>query len=205
MKRNILSITLTVMLIFTLTACGGSGSPETTVGAFCDALKTFDVKGMMTQVDGADASNADISSLLAGEGDFPESLAAYFKENAAQMTYTIDSTTVDGDSATATVSFKYVDASPVIQAVFTEVLSEGFKLAMEGKEMSEEDMNALFDTSLETQKGTVEPTFAESTVEIELVKSSDGWKLTEINDDLMNIITSNFMSATSGLTSSIGN
>lgn len=194
MKKAI-ALVLALVLALSLVACGGKEpGPEKVVGDFCSAMKQFDYDAMGACL----ASEEDIQEEIENEED---EMTAMFMDRmkawAGQMTYEVGTPEIDGDAANVEVKFQFTDASPIFSAVLGEYFQQAIGLAISGA--SEEEMTQLFEKILTEQLDTASTTTAEDTVTFPCVKTEDGWKIGEVPDTAINILTSNITKAFEGL------
>ncbi|MFV0517737.1 MAG: hypothetical protein ACK5MV_10130 [Aminipila sp.] len=198
---NLIFCSVIILAMLTLTACS-SASPEKTVKEFCDATKVFDLKTMASKIDGADDSEEiDLTSLTGEEDQLTGLLLDYIKENLSKMTYTVEETKVDGDEATVVVNFNYVDSTPLIKSVITDVFTKSLSSLFSGVEMTDEEMNNTFKASLEEQRAVVETELIDKKVEFSCVKKDNKWMIEDLNDDMINVITSNIYEVANDMSS----
>lgn len=187
--KKFLSLILSVAMLLSLAGCGAK--PESAVEDFCKAMQKFDFKKMSECVDGADEiTEEDIASL---NEDLPAEILEYFTAQAKEMTYTIDKAEVGEDTATITVTFSHTDIQPVMISVLGEYVKQALVSAFSGA--SEEDMEALLYSIFAEKVESEGVTTTQTTVVFPCVKTDDGWKLTEIHDDVLHIMTCNMAAA----------
>ena len=117
--KKFLSVFLAALMLLSLCACG-TQKAEKTMRTFCDGMKEYDFEKMQAcLVPSAGSIQAKIGEMEGGE-EAAALLYAKMKEWAAKMTYEIVSVNEEGDHATATVKYYYVDASPILQDVLGE-------------------------------------------------------------------------------------
>ena len=63
-------------------------------------------------------------------------------------------------------------------------------LAFSGTEMTEEETNQMFADTMKEQAEIVSETFKETTLKIDLVKQDNEWYITEITDEMMDVVLS---------------
>lgn len=76
----------------------------------------------------------------------------YLKDSAGKMTYTVNKTQIEGDTATVNVNITYTDITPVVTQAMADYIAKAFEMAMnEGVELDEAEAQKLFtDTLTET-------------------------------------------------------
>lgn len=204
--KKALAMILALMLAFAFTGCGDKNTPETAVDNLFTAVKAFDTEAMNG------ALSAGGQGDLSGSEEFTEtsenSLAApfidYLKGNAQKITYEIESSKVDGDTATVTVKCKYVDGSGLFAEIIQELFTKAMAAAFGGQTLTDADMEALTLQILNDKIASAEETFVEKTIDIACVKEDGTWVVKEMNEDLADVLTSNFLTGASELENLFG-
>ena len=104
--RNIVRI-LCMLIVLLLAGCA-SDKPETTVSNFIEAGKKFDVVKMSENINPSEIDSKEKVEDIAkmdddSEEQYQKYFFDYFKDNAAKITYKINSSTIDGDRANVVV------------------------------------------------------------------------------------------------------
>ena len=196
MKKSLIILVLSIILL-SLAGCGTVG-PEDTVDKYFTATQKLDLISMAENI--APSNNEDrdkTTTLFEGEEqeEFQKYALDYLKTNARKMTYTITGSEVDGDKAVVTVDCKYVDSGRILKATIGEMFAKLFGQAFSGVEMTDEETEQMFLNVMEEQIKTFDETFAEVTLNIDLVKMKDTWYITEASDELLDVVASGFISA----------
>lgn len=189
---------LCLLIVTVLCACGASAKPDSVVKTFSEAMKKTDLEGMANTVQG----NAYDTSVLELTDEISVQLFEYMRSENTKITYTIDKTAVDGDRGTVDVTYRYSDASPIVEATMGEYLSRAMSLAFGGA--SEDEMGELFMKLFMENAKTVSPLQAESTVTFSCVKAGSTWEIEEVPDDVTNILTCNMVNSMDSLGDSLG-
>lgn len=192
---------LLCVLVFTVSGCGAVAKPEDTVSNFLNAAKEFDLEKMSTYVV---SENAGKISELDSEDETEQYFLDYLKECASKMSYEIKSSIVTDDSAVVTVNFKYIDSSLLLASVIQEVFSQAIASAFSGAELTDEQQSAMFTDAIQKYRDSAVDSYIESKVDVNCTKTDDGWLIDSVNDDLGNVLMSNFINASDGLSSSFG-
>lgn len=195
--KKVLTLLLTFALLVSLAGCG-SGGASAVVTSYCTALKNFDTAAMAGCLE-----NSGSSGVLP-EAEAEEAytqLMDYMKECAGKMTYTVAAPVENGDTATVSVQFHYIDASAVAAAAISDYITQAFALALGGAEDAE--LSALFGTILTEKTESVETATSDATVEFTCTKGDDGWKISSFDTETMaDIATSNIARTLNSLDSS---
>jgi len=196
MKKLILAITM-IAILFSFTACAEEEKPESVVDQYFQAAQQLDIEKMGTTISPTNTAGlAETENFLKSEEDvYSNYFIEYIKGNAEKMTYTIKETTEDGDQAVVTVDCKYIDVGPVLEATINEVFSKVFDMAMAGTEMTEEETAQMFVDTMKTQAESIDETYTEKTIDINMERSDGQWYIADINDDLLDVITCGFLAA----------
>lgn len=189
---------LCLLIVTVLCACGASAKPDSVVKTFSEAMKKTDLEGMANTVQG----NAYDTSVLELTDEISVQLFEYMKSENTKMTYTIDKSAVDGDRGTVDVTYRYSDASPIVEATMGEYLSRAMTLAFGGA--SEDEMGELFMKLFMENAKTVSPVQAESTVTFSCVKAGSTWEIEDVPDEVTNILTCNMVNSFDSLRDSLG-
>ena len=193
--KKISNVSLILVMILSLTACSSQQKPETSVSEFIEAAKMFDFEKMASIINPSSSPIKEkISELEKGseENGYEKYFMDYLKLNAKKITYEIKDSTIDGDNATVTVDFKYVDGGPLLKSTIGDVFSQVISMAFAGVEMNDEEMSQLFVSSMEKQKENISETFTERTVNLKCINIDNKWYIDDISDDFIDVIISNF-------------
>ena len=183
--KKISTILLCLFIVAGLCACGRSAKPDLVVKTFSEAMKKTDLEGMANTVKG----NAYDTSVLDLTDEISVQLFEYMRSENTKMTYTIDQTAVDGDRGTVDVTYRYSDASPIVEATMGEYLSRAMSLAFGGASVK------LF---MENAK-TVSPVQAEAKVTFSCVKAGSVWEIEKVPDEVTDILTCNMLNSMDSL------
>ena len=185
-KKRILFIA--IILLICLGVYLFAQRPANTVIKFCNAMKDFDK---------ADASSCFVSEdagiELPTEEEITDQISVYLKDCAKKITYTIDKTTVNKNSAVVSVTFTYVDASGIFSAAMADYMTKSLTLAFaDMEEYAEED---LFYMIFKEKIEFAEPKMITSTIDFPCVKKNNVWKIQSLSDrtqyEILKILTCN--------------
>lgn len=200
MKR-IVSTILIFTFVFSLSGCGAAAKPEDTVNGFLSAAKELNLEEMATYVN---SDSAEDLSQWDSEDDMEQYFLDYLKECASKMTYEIKSTNVTDNTAVVTVDFKYIDSTPLLKAVIGGLFTKALANAFSGTELTDEQELAMFTDEIQKQKSTISDSYAESTVDINCIKTDGKWFIRSVSQDLQNVVMANFICAANDIFSSFG-
>lgn len=183
---------MSLLVCFSLSACGSK--PDPTVTNFCDAMKQYDFNTMKEYV--VDGDKNSIEDPFSSSEGMTEQTLNILKECVSKMSYEIESSEVTDKTAKVTVKFNYVDLSPVITDAVSEYMQQAFMMALSGA--NEETMETLFDNIFNEKYKASETTMITGSVEFECENTDNGWKISKIPDDVVNILSSNMVKAFEG-------
>lgn len=171
---------LAVILIFLLSTvslygCGGN-SPTDVVNEYFKKVKSgdSDIQNLFTMVE-EDAKQENDEAL--DNESFSEETQNKLLEKMKEITYTVNSETIDGDNAKVNVTVKGMDFNIVLGKAMQEAFSYLFTQAFSGIEMTDEQSDAYFNELI--NKHLDEVTYSERTEDVELTKVDKDWKIKE--------------------------
>lgn len=170
-----MAVFITVILTVSLTGCG-TKSPTKVVSESLDAIKSGNNKAF------SDTLNEDIS----GEKNSDNSTEKYnesiekMAESIKNITYKINSETIDGDTAKVNVTVTGPDLADVLSKFMQKAFEDAFSQAFSGKKLSEEETDAKYDKILSELLEDVNNT--DRTMDVELTKENNEWKIKDEND-----------------------
>lgn len=181
--KKVLSILITIAMVFALVACSNAG-PDDTVSNYLDSYKNGDLEEIDKYfLDSADSDEAEII-----DNEDPEVDAAM--ENAySKLTYEILDTNIDGDSAIVETEI----TAPNLGIVMTELIQEAMPLALASafsEDEDDDDMDALMNTMLIDKLNSEDLPMNTKTVDINLVKENENW-LIDVDHALLDAMTGN--------------
>ena len=171
LKKVSLLIAAIVMTTLLLQGCG-SKTPTDIVNEYLSKVQRGDSNvEELFAIGNDEVDDKKDSDSLSQETQ--NNLQDKFKE----ITYKINSESIDGDSAKVNVTVNGMD----LNIVFTKVIQEAFSFAIgqafTGTQMTDEENNAYFESLL--NKHLEEVTYSERTGDISLIKENDEWKIQE--------------------------
>ena len=176
MKKLLLSLTLVGLV---LSGCAKpQPKPEATVSAFLDAFKVSEVTNYAEFFDGD--TEAMEGNPFEVSGDMPEELGLQMMKLFQSYSYEIGKVSVDEDTAIVKVTFTGIDGKGFFQAWFTQYFMEAMQLALSGGD--EAAINKLA-VDLFVELSDDLPTDKVITVDVEMVKVDDIWKIVLNEED----------------------
>lgn len=188
MKKNNRSIML-IMLLAVAVSCAGCAfgpKPEETVTKFMDSMKKCDWDAMAVCVKDGVWEGKDEE--LINESHMSD----YFSSTLSKLTYTVGTAKVDKVSATVPVKIKYFDATDLLSEVMGEYLTKAMGMALTGEEITDEKASQILGELLSKKAQDLPDTFDEVTIDMECVRENGQWFITQVDDDMLNVVTSNF-------------
>ena len=171
---------LAVILVFLLSTvslygCGGN-SPTDVVNEYFKKVKSgdSDIQNLFTMVE-EDAKQENEEAL--DNESFSEETQNKLLEKMKEITYTVNSETIDGDNAKVNVTVKGMDFNIVLGKAMQEAFSYLFTQAFSGIDMTDEQSDAYFNELI--NKHLDEVTYSERTEDVELTKVDKDWKIKE--------------------------
>jgi hypothetical protein len=193
--KKLLSLFVVLTISFGLCSCAKQAKPEDTVKNFFEAVKASDSEKMNTYVSQNSGSSLSSSaSTSSGEEKVEKELSNYFKDNMKKIAYNIKSSEINGNSAIVTVDCKYIDGSSIIKDTVTSYLAKIIAQAITGANVNSSTAENEFEETLSDKIKNTKETFINKTIKINCVKTNNKWYISKIDDDLQNVLLSNFMS-----------
>ena len=186
MKR-LLPLCCAVLLVLALAACGGSfATPQKTAAAFFRAMQTLDVDAM-------NACGTDNELLVwdfaAQDNGDAQQVLAFLRDLAAQIDYSVTETAVEDDRARVAVTVQYADASLFVKSTMTDVMAN-MMMALFGEDVDDNAQSQFYQLLREKLK-TETPPLQTADVTLQMVKTDDGWRIEELPDALLTVMTGN--------------
>lgn len=175
-----------VMLCVTMTGCGIGDKPEAPVNGFCTAMKEFDLKAMNDYLAVEDGT---IDALLENTDETYERIIEMIEKYSKEMTYTITDTQKDGESATVSVEFEYVDISEIVNEAMRVYVQE--MISSQSTDLSEEEMMERFMEIVEETSERAELEKLTATADFACVKTEEGWKIDQVPQEALTVLTGN--------------
>ena len=120
--KKIAIFLLSLLMCFSLSAC--SSKPDSTITNFCNAMKNYDFDTMGEYL--SDKIKETLENPYVDTEGTTEEMVNILKECASKMTYVVESSEVDGDTANVVVNFNYANLSPVMSDTLTEYMKQAF-------------------------------------------------------------------------------
>ena len=190
MKR-LLVLLCTLALLCSLAACGGGGNPKQTIAAFFDAAKKIDIEGMNACLTEEQALTWDLDDPTVDHST-PD-LADLLRTLASKLDYTLDKCEKDGDTAMANVTVSYADASAAVKNATTDVMAD--LIATLFGAQTETDPQTLLIEAIREKLKTDSLPQRTAPLTLQLQKTDDGWKISDLPDELINMMTGNAVDA----------
>lgn len=192
-KLKTISIILAIMSCVMLTGC--AVKPTKVVNNYLGDLKEkgADLKQIVQESADEDTLKTLNSDKLSGEYDeIYEKLSNKLKD----LTYKVNSESIDGDTATVNVTINGPDFNNVFKDVIKEAFSYLMKQAFSGKQMTEEETNKYIIDVF--SKHIDEAENSERTGDIKLKKVDNSWQVI-YSEELLTLLTGINSDSLSGL------
>jgi|GEM_PF-568833 len=197
-KSNLLFLFLALLLI--LTSCTSQEKPDVVVTAFNTALQKLDYEGMSKCVVTTDDV---IKEPFEDYDEFSNQLLTYLSTASSKMKFNIEKSEVGDETATVSVKYTYIDATPIIAATMGEYFQQAFAMAFSGAD--EELLGNLFGTIFTEKVSTVTTNTTETTIDFKCVMTEDGWKISVVPEGIADVFTCNITKAFSAFNESQDN
>jgi len=175
MMKRLMTVGLILLMVFSLSGCGGKESAENVVSVTLDALKALDFEKASEYMDD--------SGVIEDTDDEQEAMIKPIFEN---LSYKIISSEEKDDKATVTVEITNVD----IGKIFAEYMQEALGLVFSGLEESELEvkMVEIWNDLIRAEDAVM----ATNKVDVNLEKIDDKWKI-KSDEEFMNAILGGFV------------
>lgn len=208
MKKGILTLVLIITFsmiapailpvagnLNTVEAAGSKANVKKTVKNFFKYAKQLNCKKMQSCV------TSDCKETVGGLEVTP-ALTDYMKKRNKSLSYSIKSVKVSGKTATVKVKCKYLNSEnayvKMLEEMFTKLLSD-IEAGKDYSNYSEEEqgkvIDELIEKSLANNPKAYETKYKTKTFNIKLKKVRGKWKISKIDKNLLDAITSNYQSA----------
>lgn len=197
-----------VLLFFVFLAGCAIVKPLTILTDFIEAGKRFNFEEMATAINPADKNYIERLINLARkdstiEGPYQKHFYEYFKKNAEKITFDVQEAKVKGDKAFLKVKFTYVDGTPFFKATVNEVLAKAASKDVLDRAAAEEEMALIFREEMDKQKEKFEELFVDKVIDINFIFEGKEWYIDNPSEELLDVFTSNFISASSEIAKTI--
>ncbi len=202
MKKPI-AVFMVFIMMLSLSGCGAS--PKSTISQYFKAAKTFDLPKMNNLLlEQSDFGKTDTSEDNKDDNNmFVEYFMDYLKSNAQKIEYDVTGSKIDGDKASVQVDCKYVDGSIILKTAMAEYFKQAFGYAFSGEKMSDEAMDNIMTGILTDVIDKSEETIKEVSITINCVKKDGSWLIDDVDNALLNIVTSGFTLASEEISESL--
>ncbi len=200
MKNKLFVFMLFLIVLMLLSGCESKKSPKDTVIKFSEALQKYDLntaKSYFKNPDDFDTENYD-DYINSNEKDNP--FIEILKQCQGKLTFSITETSITDTKATVTAKYDYIDLSEPMKDAIKEYFSEAFTKAFSGEKVDDDYASEFFN---EKFKAIKEYDHTESTVTFNLEMVDGNWIISEIPEDLYDVITCKMYSLFKGLSDSL--
>lgn len=173
--KKLLSIFVTFMLAIVITGCGAK-SPTEVVSEKLNSVKSSESSEFSQVLNGTLSSDDKNDTSKDSFGESTKKI----EESIKNITYTINSETIDGDKAKVNVTVNGPDMTEALNQFIDKAFAEAFSQAFSGQTLSEEESNAKYDKMFAEILSEMKNT--DRTMDVELVKENSEWKVKNEND-----------------------
>lgn len=209
--KKIAAIMISIMMILSLTACGGP-SPTEVSDKFLTAIKNADSEALaecyvedefdlFEEASEAAESDEDESDKEDEESD--DALTKVYDEKLIpkmlEFEYELSNEKIEGDKATVDVTVKTYQLGSAFSSFFSEYITQAFALAF--SDASDEQMNALAANILTGQLDNMTEKTYEKTATLSLIKRDDKWLVDSVdgNKDVLNALSGGLVESISNM------
>lgn len=207
-NRNII---IAFLLCFLLTACTNTGKNNdkvenqydkeitATIDGFVKEMRDFNIAGFLQYTTPDKLDEEKINNQLPNDELF-KIQTEYLKKNASQITYKIEEVKEKDNKALAKIKFRYVDMSSILENTLNEYSEE-----TEDKNIAEKEKDKILENILKREISESTPVYIEKIVKVELIKINDKWYINNLNDDLIDVMLSDYLETFDKLKTRSGN
>lgn len=182
--------------VITSKGTGGSWgeTPEDTVKRYLSAHQKFNLVEMGIYRDLTETGDSNETEELI-DSELEVFLLNYLAANSAKMTYEITGSQINGDIASVTVVCKYVDAGSFFSEAIKEVLYQAVIDSLSGVERSDDEFDRMLAIMMKEEIEKSSDTYVGAEITVDCFKKENKWYITETNDELDDVVSSNLYSA----------
>lgn len=226
--KKVIPIALMTIMLFSLAGCGAT-KPEATVGKFFTAAKTIDTETMASTIVPSNTQGImEIKNVLKNnqrdlpiavettqgiheikevstynQSDLPTAITDYLKTNAGKMSYKVIGSEINGDKAAVTVKCKYVEGEPLFRTIFSAYIVKAMQFSYDETQLTQERTNHMLAEIMKEQILLSSETIKEITLKVNCVKQDNAWYISEVTDDMKDVVVSDFVTVANEYNNSI--
>lgn len=207
MKKSMLPVLLLGVAV-ALSGCGAK-KPADTVEAVFESLQENNLDAareyFYVEEDSTEEETGETDEMDTATNALVDMMEDFAEEHAAEISYNITDSEIDGDEAIVNVEVTYTDASAVTKLAYQDFLEQAISSALANvftdteDEMSESEFAAIFTKSFENAQEKASFVSATDEIEIPCQKVDGKWMITDTTD-LMNIYYGNIIGTMDSLT-----
>lgn len=184
------------------------GSPTQVATDFIKAVKAQDAATMAKYYDGEiDEGMFDMMKILEDEDVSPAMQAAAKKlaDKVADFDFKVSNEKIEGDKAHVDVEVKTYNFGSFFSDVFSDVVGSAFTMALAGGDnFDETQIESVLLSSLNDNMDKLKEKSYTTTVPLYLTKTSDGWKVQELDDNFMDAVLGGLISTLGDFLGTLG-
>ncbi len=202
--KKIFNCLIVLALGLALSGCSSNtAQPQDTVDQFIEYAIDFNFADMYGLIENGDAMALDqVDEMLYPtdeEDDYAQYFIDYLKDNAQKIQYEVVSSEVDGENAVVTVECTYVDGGTVLVKTMQQYFIQALSQAFSGVELTDEEYSQMFIDIMDEQIATYQENTLSATVVFELVNIDGTWYISDVSDEIADVILSGFITGASQL------
>lgn len=139
--------------------------------------------------------------VLSEEEDLP-GIVDYMKQVSSELTYTLGKAEVNEDKARVPVTVEFTDITDVMKAALGNYIAKIFTVMF--SDVPEEEVEKMFEDCLTEAIANNETKRATEEMTMDMALVGEEWKITEVPDAMLNIMSGNLLNALSDLDNLFG-
>ena len=185
------------LLVLILALAGGAAyylyqrrQPEEALKSYLQKIQEMDFEGMAGLLQSSDLTALDEADLRdAAYTDF-------FKMINEKMTYEITGNqfSIQDGPAQVTARIQYIDGSDIYKEAITEFLRQIVSSAFSGEELTQQQTRETLSSILMEKAQASEDKFTSAEIVYPMIKTTEGWKVSALDEETVKIMSANFQS-----------
>lgn len=213
-KKSLFAVVAAFAMGVLLVGCIGGpapGSPTQVATDFLKAVKANDTTTMAKYYDGDVDEELDLAWLeeTINESDelTPEMRASAkaLYDKIRDFDFKVSNEKIEGDKAHVDVEIKTYNFGTFFKDVFSDFVGKALTMALSGGDVSEAQFEAELAKVIDNNMNALKDKSFTTTVPLYLTKTSDGWKIEELDDSFVDAVMGGLLSALGDFASMFGN
>lgn len=190
------TLALLLTACFLLVGCGEEqdNGPAKATQDFCAKMTQLDISGAADLIEPDQRAELNLDELGLDDPEIAPVLEA-MKAFTSQNTCTVKSSTVDGDTATVTVSVNYIDLSGKMEDLLNNATTAAVAKALKADDpaaLTQDEITQMVCDALAEQATSTTWTKSNAEFTVDLVKIDGQWYLTTADEKLLYSLISYF-------------